>query len=126
MVSHRHDADLFGYVIDGTVAIGFDHKEANIFKAGQMFHEKRNVIHSLLRNPDKNTAAKVLLILGACERKGNTAPAGVPTLAGKLLLKRRLFKGLSAIVLNVSGFLLTSVILCHSCISSCHNSYEIV
>ena len=54
-VSHRHDAELFGYVIEGTVEVGLDHKEPIIFKAGQMFHEKRNVIHSLLRNPDKNT-----------------------------------------------------------------------
>ena len=61
-VSHRHDADLFGYVIEGTVEVGLDHKEPVTFKAGQMFHEKRNVIHSLLRNPDKDAAAKVLLI----------------------------------------------------------------
>ena len=61
-VSHRHDADLFGYVIEGSVKVGLDHKEPIIFKAGQMFHEKRNVIHSLLRNPDKNTPAKVLVI----------------------------------------------------------------
>ena len=61
-VSHRHDADLFGYVIEGTIEVGLDHKEPIIFKAGQMFHEKRNVIHSLLKNPDKNTPAKVLLI----------------------------------------------------------------
>ena len=61
-VSHRHDADLFGYVIEGTVEVGLDHKEPIIFKAGQMFHEKRNVIHSLLTNPDKNIPAKVLLI----------------------------------------------------------------
>jgi quercetin dioxygenase-like cupin family protein len=61
-VSHRHDADLFGYVIEGTVEVGLDHKEPITFKAGQMFHEKRNVIHSLLRNPDKNIPAKVLLI----------------------------------------------------------------
>ena len=61
-VSHRHDADLFGYVIEGIVEVGLDHNEPIIFKAGQMFHEKRNVIHSLLRNPDKNTPAKVLLI----------------------------------------------------------------
>lgn len=61
-VSHRHDADLFGYVIEGTVEIGLERKKPTIFKAGQMFHEKRNVIHSLLRNPDKNTPAKVLLI----------------------------------------------------------------
>ena len=61
-VSHRHDAELFGYVIEGTVEVGLDHKKPTIFKAGQMFYEKRNVIHSLLRNPDKNTPAKVLLI----------------------------------------------------------------
>src|SRR4030095_4859845 len=61
-VSHRHDADLFGYVIEGTVEVGLDHKDPIVFKAGQMFHEKRNVIHSLLRNPNKNTPAKVLLI----------------------------------------------------------------
>lgn len=61
-VSHRHDADLFGYVMEGTVEVGLDHKEPIIFKAGQMFHEKRNVIHSLLKNPDKTTPAKVLLI----------------------------------------------------------------
>ena len=61
-IAHRHDADLFGYVIEGAVEIGLDNKEPIIFKAGQMFHEKRNVIHSLLRNPDKSTHAKVLLI----------------------------------------------------------------
>jgi quercetin dioxygenase-like cupin family protein len=61
-VSHRHDADLFGYVIEGTVEVGLDHKDPIAFKSGQMFHEKRNVIHSLLRNPEKNIPAKVLLI----------------------------------------------------------------
>jgi quercetin dioxygenase-like cupin family protein len=61
-VSHRHDAELFGYVVEGTVEVGLEHKEPTTFKAGQMFYEKRNVIHSLLRNPDKNVQAKVLLI----------------------------------------------------------------
>jgi quercetin dioxygenase-like cupin family protein len=61
-ISHRHDAELFGYVIEGTIEVGLDHKEPTIFKAGQMFYEKRNIIHSFLRNPDKNTSAKVLLI----------------------------------------------------------------
>jgi quercetin dioxygenase-like cupin family protein len=72
-VSHRHDADLFGYVIEGTVEVGLDHKEPITFKAGQMFHEKRNVIHSLLRNPDKDADAKVLLIFVIKEgRQGYT------------------------------------------------------
>jgi len=61
-VTHRHDADLFGYVIEGTVEVGLNRKEPTVFKAGQMFHETRNVIHSLLRNPDKSSPAKVLLI----------------------------------------------------------------
>ena len=72
-VSHRHDADLFGYVMEGTVEVGLYHNEPILFKAGEMFHEKRNVIHSLLRNPDKNTPAKVLLIFIIKEgRKGYT------------------------------------------------------
>jgi len=72
-VAHRHDADLFGYVIEGSVEVGLDYKEPIIFKAGQMFHEKRNVVHSLLRNPDKNTQAKVLLIFIIKDgRKGYT------------------------------------------------------
>jgi quercetin dioxygenase-like cupin family protein len=61
-VSHRHDAELFGYVVEGSVQVGLEHKEPTTFKAGQMFYEKRNVIHSLLKNPDKNITAKVLLI----------------------------------------------------------------
>ena len=61
-VAHRHDADLFGYVIEGTVEVGLSYEKPTTFKAGQMFQEKRNVIHSLLRNPDKVTPAKVLLI----------------------------------------------------------------
>ena len=72
-VSHRHDADLFGYIIEGSVEVGLDHKEPVVFKAGQMFHEERNVIHSLLRNPDKDTPAKVLLIFVIKEgREGYT------------------------------------------------------
>ena len=61
-VAHRHDADLFGYVIEGNVEVGLSYEKPTTFKAGQMFQEKRNVIHSLLRNPDKVTPAKVLLI----------------------------------------------------------------
>jgi quercetin dioxygenase-like cupin family protein len=72
-VSHRHDADLFGYVIEGTVEVGLEHKDPTTFKAGQMFYERRNVMHSLLRNPDRNAPAKVLLIYIMKEgRKGYT------------------------------------------------------
>jgi quercetin dioxygenase-like cupin family protein len=61
-VAHRHDCELFGYVLEGDVQIGLEKKEPHNFSSGQMFYEKRNVLHSLARNPSKEKAAKVLLI----------------------------------------------------------------
>ena len=61
-VSHTHDGELFGYVMEGSVEIGLEHKPPALFKTGQMFYEKRNFIHSYLRNPDANTTTRILLI----------------------------------------------------------------
>ena len=61
-VSHRHDAELFGYVIEGSVEVGLEHRSPVTFTAGQMFYEKRNILHSYLKNPDSHQSAKVLLI----------------------------------------------------------------
>lgn len=61
-VSHTHDGELFGYVMEGSVEIGLEHKPPALFKTGQMFYEKRNIIHSYLRNPDANTTTRILLI----------------------------------------------------------------
>jgi quercetin dioxygenase-like cupin family protein len=61
-VSHRHDCELFGYVLEGEVLIGLEKKEPNSFLTGQMFYEKRNVLHTLARNPNKEKPARVLLI----------------------------------------------------------------
>ena len=61
-VAHRHDCELFGYVLEGDVEIGLEKKEPNKFATGQMFYEKRNILHSLARNPSKEKHARVLLI----------------------------------------------------------------
>jgi len=61
-VSHRHDCELFGYVLEGEVQIGLEKKEPVIFSNGQMFYEKRNVLHTLAGNTSKEKAARVLLI----------------------------------------------------------------
>lgn len=61
-VAHRHDAELFGYIVEGKVEIGLDKGTPKTYTAGQMFYEKRNVMHSLTRNPDPSTPAKVLII----------------------------------------------------------------
>lgn len=61
-VSHRHDCELFGYVLEGNVQIALTTKELKEFSAGQMFYEKRNILHTVTRNVSNTTAAKILLI----------------------------------------------------------------
>lgn len=61
-VSHRHDCDLFGYILEGEVQIGLDHAAPVVYKAGQMFFEKRNVLHSLAANQLTDKPSRVLLL----------------------------------------------------------------
>lgn len=61
-VSHRHDCDLFGYVLEGEVQIGLDHAAPVVYKTGQMFFEKRNVLHSLAANTLPDRPSRVLLL----------------------------------------------------------------
>jgi hypothetical protein len=44
------------------VQIGLEKKEPNDFFSGQMFYEKRNVLHTLARNPSKEKPTRILLI----------------------------------------------------------------
>lgn len=60
-ISHRHDCELFGYVLEGNVEIALVTKEPKRYSTGQMFYEKRNILHTYTRNPD-NKAARILLI----------------------------------------------------------------
>ena len=61
-VSHRHDCELFGYVLEGSVQIVLTTKELKEFSAGEMFYEKRNILHTITKNGSSKTAAKILLI----------------------------------------------------------------
>jgi quercetin dioxygenase-like cupin family protein len=61
-VAHRHDCELFGYVLEGAVIVGLDRKEGKAYRAGEMFYEKRNVLHTLTKNPDRKKETKVLLM----------------------------------------------------------------
>jgi len=72
--SHRHDCELFGYVLDGQVQIALVTKEPKTYSTGQMFYERRNILHTVTRNPDPKKAAKILLIFIIKNgRKGYTA-----------------------------------------------------
>jgi quercetin dioxygenase-like cupin family protein len=58
---HRHDADLFVYVLQGSIEVELDGRKA-AYSAGSMFHEPRNVLHSLLRNTSADQPASALAV----------------------------------------------------------------
>jgi quercetin dioxygenase-like cupin family protein len=61
-VAHRHDADLFGYVINGKIVVALEGEGAKTYTPGQMFHETKNILHTRLENLNSNATAEVLLI----------------------------------------------------------------
>lgn len=62
-VAHYHDADLFGYVLKGTVAVGLRRKAPEVVTEGRMFHEPRMTLHSLLENRGPTPACILLLFI---------------------------------------------------------------
>lgn len=61
-ISHRHDCDVFVTVLEGTALIGQEFKKPDTVKTGQIFHEKRNVIHSVSINPSQDRPMKALVV----------------------------------------------------------------
>ena len=61
-VSHRHDCELFGYVLEGSVEIALVTKTPKLFKTGEMFYEKRNILHTVTKNGSATKPARVLLL----------------------------------------------------------------
>lgn len=62
-VAHYHDADLFGYVLQGKVSVGLRRASPEVFAEGQMFHEPRMTLHSLLENRGQSSARVLLLFI---------------------------------------------------------------
>lgn len=60
-VSHRHDCELFGYVLAGDVEIALTTKDTKVYHTGQMFYEARNVLHTITHNPHKKQQTRILL-----------------------------------------------------------------
>lgn len=61
-VSHRHNAELFGYVLQGSVKIKLKGRSAEVFSQGEMFYEPRNILHTLLQNMDEKKWSNILLV----------------------------------------------------------------
>src|SRR6516165_8479954 len=55
---HRHKAQAFLYVLEGSVIMGLNHEKPLTLTAGQTFYEGLNDIHTVGRNASKTRPAK--------------------------------------------------------------------
>jgi len=58
---HRHNADLFVYVLEGTVVTQLEGEAPKTLKAGQVFTESPSDIHVVSRNASTTKPAKLLV-----------------------------------------------------------------
>jgi quercetin dioxygenase-like cupin family protein len=71
---HRHDADAFVYVLDGSVVMQVKGKKPVTLTAGQTFYEGRDDVHVVDRNASTSQPAKILVVLV----KDKDAPILIP------------------------------------------------
>ena len=71
---HRHKANGFIYVLEGSVVMGVRGEAPITLGPGQTFYEGPNDIHTIGRNPSKTTRAKFLVFL----IKDKDAPVSIP------------------------------------------------
>jgi quercetin dioxygenase-like cupin family protein len=60
---HRHDADAFVYVLEGSIVMGVAGGEPVTLAAGQTFHEGPHDVHTIGRNASLDKPARFLAIL---------------------------------------------------------------
>ncbi len=73
---HRHNANTFVYVLEGSVVMQVRGGEAMTLRAGQTFYERPDDVHTVSRNPSATTPAKLLVFLIKQPGAPITVPAG--------------------------------------------------
>ena len=61
-VDHRHGAEVFGYIIEGSIVTQVDGGEKKTYAAGEMFYEPRGALHGHFENPSRDRKARVLVL----------------------------------------------------------------
>jgi quercetin dioxygenase-like cupin family protein len=61
-VDHRHGAEVFGYVLEGSIVTEVDRGARTTYEAGQMFYEYRGALHGHFENPSRTSRARVLIL----------------------------------------------------------------
>jgi quercetin dioxygenase-like cupin family protein len=72
---HRHDADVFVYVLEGSVVMQVDGQPAVTLKAGQTFHEGPGDVHRQSANASATAPAKIVVFMIKDKNKPATRPA---------------------------------------------------
>ena len=72
---HRHTGPVLGYVVDGQVRFGVDHKPEQTLAAGSTFFEPTGAVHSTFGSADGNAAAHVLAFMVVPKGSSGTVPA---------------------------------------------------
>jgi quercetin dioxygenase-like cupin family protein len=75
---HRHNADTFVYVLEGSVVMQVEGGEAQTLGPGDTFYESRADIHAVSKNASMTEPAKFLVFI----IKDKDAPISVPVDAG--------------------------------------------
>lgn len=60
---HRHDAQVFVYVLQGSLKMQVAGSRAVTLRAGQTFYENPGDVHVVSANASKTTAAKILVFI---------------------------------------------------------------
>ena len=73
--AHRHDANTFVYVLEGTMQMQVGGGEILTLKAGQTFYESPSDIHATSRNASATAPAKILVFMIKDKGKPASRPA---------------------------------------------------
>jgi quercetin dioxygenase-like cupin family protein len=73
--AHRHNANTFVYVLEGTVVMQVQGGEEKTLTVGQTFYESPTDIHSVSRNASKTAPAKILVVMVKAVGAPITVPA---------------------------------------------------
>jgi quercetin dioxygenase-like cupin family protein len=73
---HRHDAEVFVYVLEGSIIMQVDGQPEVTLKPGQTFHESPNDVHRKSANASATEPAKFLVFI--VKDKGKPATRPVP------------------------------------------------
>ena len=60
---HRHNANTFVYVLEGTVVMQVHGGPEQTLTVGQTFYESPSDIHTVSRNASKSVPAKILVVM---------------------------------------------------------------